>query len=76
MIERIRALREDRDLKQRQLADYLNVDQSTYSDYETGELNVPIPVLIKLSAFYNTSTDYILNLTDNQKPYDKKKLDK
>jgi len=73
MTDRVRALREDRDLKQRQLADYLNVDQSTYSDYETGKLNIPVAVLIKLSAYYNTSTDYLLNLTDNPSPYERKK---
>ncbi|MCL2638103.1 MAG: helix-turn-helix domain-containing protein [Oscillospiraceae bacterium] len=73
MTERIRALREDKDLKQKELANYLNVDQSTYSDYETGKLNIPVAVLIKLSVYYNTSTDYILNLTDNQKPYERKK---
>ncbi|MCL2698013.1 MAG: helix-turn-helix domain-containing protein [Oscillospiraceae bacterium] len=73
MNEKIRELREDKGLKQWQLAEYLNVDQSTYSDYETGELNVPVTVLVKLSSFYNTSTDYILDLTDNSEPYERKK---
>ncbi|MCL2693991.1 MAG: helix-turn-helix domain-containing protein [Oscillospiraceae bacterium] len=73
MSERVRALREDKDLKQRQLAEYLNIDQSTYSDYETGMLNIPVTVIIKLSAFYNTSADYILGLTDNPKPYERKR---
>jgi transcriptional regulator with XRE-family HTH domain len=69
MIERIRNLREDRDLKQKQLAEYLKVHQTTYSDYELGNLNVPIEVLIKLAKLYDTSIDYIVGLTDNPKPY-------
>jgi transcriptional regulator with XRE-family HTH domain len=69
MIERIRNLREDRDLKQKQLAEYLKIHQTTYSDYELGNLNVPIEVLIKLAKLYDTSIDYIVGLTDNPKPY-------
>ena len=57
---RIRDLREDSDKKQRELAEYLHIDQSTYSDYETGRINVPIEALIKLAAFYDTSVDYIV----------------
>lgn len=57
---RIRDLREDSDKKQRELAEYLHIDQSTYSDYETGRINVPIEALIKLADFYNTSVDYIV----------------
>ena len=69
MFERIRNLREDRDLKQKQIAEYLQIHQTTYSDYELGNLNVPIEVLIKLAKLYNTSIDYIVGLTDNPKPY-------
>ncbi len=69
MYERIRNLREDRDLKQKQIAEYLQIHQTTYSDYELGNLNVPIEVLIKLAKLYNTSIDYIVGLTDNPKPY-------
>ncbi|MBR3909315.1 MAG: helix-turn-helix transcriptional regulator [Clostridia bacterium] len=69
MLERIRNLREDRDLKQKQLAEYLKIHQTTYSDYELGNLNVPIEVLIKLAKLYNTSIDYIVGLTDNPTPY-------
>ncbi|MDR2559636.1 MAG: helix-turn-helix domain-containing protein [Oscillospiraceae bacterium] len=72
MSEKIRGLREDKDLTQKQLARYLNVDQSTYSDYETGNLNIPIAVLVKLSIFYETSVDYLLDLTDNTNPYKRK----
>ena len=71
MYERIRNLREDRDLKQSDLAQYLQVHQTTYSDYELGKLNVPAAVLIKLSDYYRTSVDYLLGLTDETKPYPK-----
>lgn len=73
MMDRLRALREDNDLKQRQLADYLQVHQTTYSDYELGNLNIPLDTLKKLAIFYNTSVDYILELTDEKKPYPRKK---
>lgn len=67
--ERIRNLREDNDLKQRQLAELLGCDQRTYSDYERGLLNVPNDILIKLALYYNTSVDYLLGITDNIIPY-------
>lgn len=63
---RIRDLREDSDKKQRDLAEYLHIDQSTYSDYETGRINVPIEALIKLADFYNTSIDYIVERTNKR----------
>ena len=69
MLKRIRDLREDRDMTQTQLAQYLQIHQTTYSDYEIGNLNVPIDILIKLAKFYNTSIDYIVELTNNPKPY-------
>ena len=69
MFQRIRDLREDRDITQTELAKYLQIHQTTYSDYEIGNLNVPIDILIKLAKFYNTSVDYILGLTDNPTPY-------
>ncbi|MED4954753.1 helix-turn-helix transcriptional regulator [Paenibacillus macerans] len=64
MYKRIRDLREDRDLTQQQLADYLNISQATYSRYESRNLDVPSSVLIKLSEFYNVSIDYILGQTN------------
>lgn len=67
--QRIKDLREDRDLKQKQLADLLNISQTTYSRYESGVLDIPSISLIKLANFYNTSIDYILGLTDNKQPY-------
>ena len=69
---RIRDLREDNDLKQKEVADYLQIHQTTYSDYELGHLNVPIPVLHKLADFYNTSIDYLLGRTAVKTPYPKK----
>lgn len=69
MFERIRNLREDKDLKQKQIAEYLQIHQTTYSDYELGNLNVPIEVIIKLAKLYDTSIDYIVELTNNPKPY-------
>lgn len=65
MYRRIRDLREDRDLKQRQLAEYLNCSQQVYSNYELGQRDIPTDVLIQLSAFYNVSVDYLLGLTSN-----------
>ena len=64
MYQRIRDLREDHDLKQIDIANYLNCSQVCYSYYETGQRDIPTDVLIKLAKFYNTSTDYILGLTD------------
>lgn len=67
MYQRIRDLREDRDLKQRELAAYLNCSQKTYSNYELGQRDIPTDVLIKLALYYNVSVDYILGLTNNPK---------
>ena len=67
MYQRIRDLREDRDLKQRQLAEYLNCSQQVYSNYELGQRDIPTDVLIRLSRFYQVSVDYILGLTNNPK---------
>ena len=69
MYQRIRDLREDRDLKQRQLAEYLNCSQQVYSNYELGQRDIPTDVLIKLSQLYNVSVDYLLGLTNNSKQY-------
>ena len=69
MFTRIRDLREDRDLTQAQMAEFLKIHQTTYSDYELGNLNVPIDIFIKLSQFYETSIDYLAGVTDNPTPY-------
>lgn len=69
MYAKIRDLREDKDLTQQQMAEFLNITQATYSRYESGDLDIPSAVLIKLSEFYNVSIDYLLGQTDNPKPY-------
>ena len=61
---RLRDLREDLDLTQKELAEYLHIKQNTYSQYENGQRQLPIDVLIKLAKYYKVSTDYILGLTD------------
>ncbi len=68
MRTRLRDLREDRDLTQREVAAYLWMSQHGYSRYETGTCNIPTEVLIRLARFYHTSTDYLLGLTDNPDP--------
>lgn len=67
MYRRIRDLREDRDLKQWQLAQYLNCSQQVYSNYELGQRDIPTEVLILLSNYYEVSVDYLLGLTNNPK---------
>lgn len=67
MYQRIRNLREDRDLKQRQVAELLNCSQQVYSNYELGQRDIPTDILIRLSNFYNVSVDYLLGLTSNPK---------
>ncbi|MFB8725929.1 helix-turn-helix domain-containing protein [Enterococcus casseliflavus] len=69
MFQRIRDLREDNDLTQHQIATLLNISQSTYSRYENGELEIPIQTLINLANYYNTSIDYLVNLTYIKNPY-------
>lgn len=69
--ENIRNLREDNDKTQKEIADYLNVKQTTYSKYELGKINIPIDVFIKLADYYNVSTDYLLNRTNVKQPYPK-----
>ena len=66
---RIRDLREDMDLTQKDIAEYLHIKQNTYSQYENGQRQLPIDSLIALARFYKTSTDYILGLTDEKRPY-------
>lgn len=63
---RLKDLREDADLKQKELAEYLHIKQNTYSQYENGQRQLPIDVLIKLAKYYNVSTDYILGLTNEE----------
>ena len=69
---RLRDLREDRDLKQKDLADLLKIHQTTYSDYELDKLNVPVSVLHTLADYYGVSVDYLLGRTNVKTPYPKK----
>ena len=69
---RLRDVREDRDLKQKDLAHLLRVHQTTYSDYELGKLNIPVPVLHTLADFYGVSIDYLLGRTNEKQPYPRK----
>ena len=66
MYRRIRELREDRDMTQKQVAQVLGMSQTGYSKYETGENDIPTQILIKLADFYETSTDYLLGRTDER----------
>lgn len=66
---RIKDIREDMDLTQREIAEYLHIKQNTYSQYENGQRQIPINLLIALARYYNTSTDYLLGLTDVKTPY-------
>ena len=66
---RIRDMREDHDLRQKDLAEYLRCTQVCYSLYETGRRDIPTDVLIRLARFYHTSPDYLLGLTDRPEPY-------
>lgn len=68
-IMRIRDLREDNNLTQAEVAKYLHIKQNTYSQYENEQRQLPLICLIALAKLYKTSTDYILGLTDNKKPY-------
>ena len=65
--ERMRALRQDNDLSQTQIANFLNIAQNTYSQYELEQRNIPVEYLIKLCEFYNVSADYMLGLTDKKR---------
>ena len=66
-------MREDRDLYQADIAKLLNISQQTYSRYENDDISIDKDSLIKLALFYNTSVDYLLKLTDERKPYPRKK---
>ncbi|WP_312158682.1 helix-turn-helix transcriptional regulator [Oscillibacter sp.] len=71
MNNRLRDLREDADLNQTQIAQYLGMSQTGYSKYETGENDIPTQVLIKLAKYYKTSIDYILCVSNDKSPYKK-----
>ena len=68
-LKRLRELREKQNIKQEEMAQILNVKQTTYSKYELGKINVPLETLIKLADLYQTSVDYLIERTDEKKPY-------
>ena len=72
LFQRLRDLREDRDLRQEDVAKILGISQTVYSRYERGFQTIPVIHLLKLSDYYKGSTDYILGRTNNSKPYDVK----
>ena len=69
MQTRIKNLREDKDLTQKQISKYLNISQVAYSYYELGKRSIPLELLCKLADFYNTSIDYLLYRTNETSPY-------
>lgn len=73
MITRIKNLREDNDLTQKQVSEILNISQVAYSYYELGKRSIPLELLSKLADYYNTSVDYLLYRTDEMTPYAKTK---
>ena len=66
-LKNLRGLREDNDIKQKDIAKYLNVSQNTYSQYETGVISLTAEILIKLADYYNVSVDFLLDRTNNPK---------
>ena len=71
-IERIRALREDEDYTQSEIAKLLHIGQKTYSDYETRKTRIPLESVLLLAEFYHVDMNYICGLTDEKKPFPKK----
>ncbi|MBD9107364.1 XRE family transcriptional regulator [bacterium] len=76
MMNRLKELREDKDLFQKDIAKYLNMSQTGYSQYETETNDIPTEVLKNVADFYDTSIDYLLYRTDERKPYPKSILSK
>jgi transcriptional regulator with XRE-family HTH domain len=70
--ERIRGIREDHDITQREIAHILNISQRTYSDYESGRIRIPVEALIQLAEYYNLNMDYISGISNIKKPFPKK----
>lgn len=66
LYKRIRELREDKDLTQQKMGEFLSCSQRVYSNYERGELDIPTEILIKLAEFHNVTVDYLLNRTDKK----------
>ncbi|MBR5221807.1 MAG: helix-turn-helix transcriptional regulator [Clostridia bacterium] len=66
---RLKDIREDRDITQKEIADYLHIKQNTYSQYESGKRQLPIEALIALADYYHVTTDYLLGVSDIPNPY-------
>ena len=66
---RLKDLREDRDITQKEIADYLHIRQNTYSQYENGKRQIPVEVVIALAKYYHVTTDYLLGVSDIPNPY-------
>ena len=66
---RLKEIREDNDIKQKEIAEFLHIKQNTYSQYENGQRQIPIDMLIQLSNYYDTSVDYLLGLTKIKERY-------
>ena len=66
---RLKDIREDRDLTHREVAEHLHIRQNTFSQYENGQRGLPLDTLVKLAKYFGVSTDYILGLTDEDRPY-------
>ena len=73
MLQRLKDFREDKDISQKKMAEILNVAQTTYSDYELGKINIPLNTLKKLALFFDTRSDYVMEVTDVSKTYPRKK---
>ena len=69
MLERLKDLREEKGLTQKEVAGYLKINQRTYSNYEIGKRELPLHHMVRLASLYGTSTDYLLGLTDESRPY-------
>lgn len=70
---RLKDLREDEDLSQREVSEKINIHQTTLSKYELGTIDIPTNILKELAELYNTSIDYILKVTDDPRAYKKRK---
>ena len=71
--ERIRNIRIDRDLTQKKVAEFLHVKRNTYCQYETGVINYPLDIVVRLAEFYDVSVDYLVELTDEPAPYPRRR---
>ena len=70
---RLKEIREDRDITEGTISEYLNIKQNTYSQYENGQRQLPIDILVRLANYFDTSTDYILGITDVTERYPRSK---